>query len=75
MAQKLTASMPENLDLQANYVVQITAVDPTTGALVSGINVSNVAIMAEQITPASSGGGQDLLTPVGPYLYVPGPNT
>lgn len=54
MAQKLNAGMPADLDLPPNWVVQLTAVDPVTGALVSGVTVSGVAIIATQVTPATS---------------------
>ena len=62
MAQKLTAALPPDFDLPANFVVQFTAVDPTSGALVSGVNVSNVAIMAEPVVPLTSddSGGANL---------------
>ena len=51
MAQKLTASIPADLSLPANWIVRLTAVDPTTGALVAGVTVSNVAIVAQPVTP------------------------
>ena len=70
MAQKLTAGFPPDLDLPANFIVQLSAVNPSTGALVSGVNVSNVAIMATPVTPGTSDSGFE---PVGPYLLVPGP--
>ena len=54
MAQKLTASMPENMDLAASYTVQWAAVDPTTGAAVSGVVVKNGAMLVTQVTPGSA---------------------
>lgn len=51
MAQKLTAALPPDFDLPSNFIVQLTAVDPTSGATVSGVKVSNVAIMASPVTP------------------------
>lgn len=54
MAKKYTAAIPDSLDLTANFIVQVTAVDPTTGALVSGVNISGVAIVADSVTPATS---------------------
>jgi hypothetical protein len=51
MAQKLTAAFPPDFDLPANFIVELTAVDPATGADVAGVLVSNVAIMAAPITP------------------------
>jgi hypothetical protein len=70
MAQKLTASMPADFDLPPNFIVQLSAVDPTTGALVSGVNISNVAIMALPAVPGTDDSGFE---PVGPFLLVPGP--
>lgn len=54
MAQKLTANFPPDLDLPANFIVRVTAVNPTTGALVSGVNVSGVAIVADNLSPATA---------------------
>lgn len=68
MAQKLSASMPEKLDLDASWTIQWAAVDPTTGAAVSGVTVSNAAIIADQI----AGTPEALST--GPFMLVPGPN-
>ena len=49
MAQKLEASMPEALDLDTSWTVQFAAVDPVSGAAVSGVNVSDAAIIADQV--------------------------
>lgn len=57
MAQKLVAGIPPDFDLPANYVVQLTAVDPSSGAVVSGVNVSNVVIMAAPVTPDTTDSG------------------
>jgi len=54
MAQKLTAALPPDFDLGAQFIVQLTAVDPSSGALVSGVNVSNVALMASAVVAAAS---------------------
>lgn len=71
MAQKLTAALPPDFDLPANFVVQLSAVDPTSGALVSNVNVSNVAIMAAPVTP-STADSTGLFTPATP-LWLPVP--
>ena len=44
MAQPLTAPMPPDLDLPDGYVVEWAAINPTTGADVSGVVVSGVSI-------------------------------
>lgn len=54
MAQKLTAALPPDFDLGANFIVQLAAVDPTTGAAVAGVNVSNVALMGKAVVAASA---------------------
>jgi hypothetical protein len=71
MAQKLTAALPADFDLPANFIVQLTAVDPATGALVTGVNVSNVAIMAAPITPDTVD-TEPLFAPTTP-LWLPVP--
>lgn len=55
MAQKLTAAMPPDLELTANWQVVFRAVDPTTGADVAGVNVSSAALAVENLagTPSS----------------------
>lgn len=68
MAQKLDVSMPQDLDLTASWSVRVTALD-ATGALVSGVNVSNMAIVADTQNPDTA----DQLA-VGPFMLVPGPN-
>lgn len=63
MAQKLVAGFPPQYDFPANWIIRLTAVDPTTGAVVSGVNISNVAIVAEPVTPATApdGGGPSIV--------------
>lgn len=51
MAQKLTASMPEALDLAFTYAVQFAALDPTTGADVPGVVISGALLTVTQLTP------------------------
>lgn len=52
MAQPLIASMPKDLDLGGGWIVRLTAVDPTTGAAVSGVKVSNVVITVDPLAGA-----------------------
>lgn len=61
------APLPPGLDLADGWTLRVTALDPTTGAQVSGVNVRNFAIEAD-LGPGTSQG--DLA--VGPYLLVPG---
>lgn len=44
MAVKLTAAMPEALVVGDGFVLRFTAVSPTDGSLVSGVQVSSVNI-------------------------------
>ena len=68
MAQKLDVSMPQDLDLPAGWSIRVTAVD-TGGNLVTGVNVSNMTIIADAPLGASAGEGLE----VGPFMLVPGP--
>lgn len=67
MAQKLDVGMPQDLDLVGGWTVRVTAVD-ATGATVTAVNVSNMAIVAD--SPTSSDG---TALQVGPFMLVPGP--
>lgn len=72
MAQKINAGMPPDLDLPANFVISLTAVDPTTGALVSGVNVTNVAIVADNKVPSTAPDSGPILVPTPPeWLNLP----
>jgi hypothetical protein len=69
MPKKLTASMPEQMDLDANYAVRWAALDPDTGADVAGVTVSNASMLVTQVSPGSLGDLSDdnfvpLYTPV-----------
>jgi hypothetical protein len=66
MAQKLVASMPDQLDLDANWQVVFTAVDPTSGAEVSGVTFSNACLEVTQVTPGTA---EDLVA--GPFQLIP----
>lgn len=67
MAQKLKGPLPPNLDLPPSTIIQITAVDATTGDPVTDVIVSNVAILATTALPAELDEG---ITPLAP-LFVP----
>lgn len=69
MAQPLIAPLPPDLDLPSGYKVQLSAVDPTTGATVTGVNISQFSLLVTDVT----GGGGSGLT-VGPFMLVPGVN-
>ena len=67
MAQPLTAALPPDLRLWGGCTFSITALNPTTGAAVAGVTVSDVHIEVEQ----TAGFGGELL--LGPFMLVTGP--
>lgn len=68
MSQKITANMPEGIVVSGDYKIRFAAVDPSTGAAVSGVKVSNVDIDG---VPQGATTGQELKP--GPFMLVPGP--
>jgi len=54
MPHKLTASMPEGMDLDASYTVQWAALDPTDGSVVTGVVVSDAAMLVTQVSPGTA---------------------
>jgi len=71
MAQKLTADLPPDFDLPPNFIIELTAVSPTTGNTVAGVKVSNVAIMAAPVTPATDDGSPQFLPTTPLWLATP----
>lgn len=59
--------MPAGLDLSAGYTIRLTAIDPTTGNVVTGIPVSDLVMLVN----ASEGTDVGSLA-VGDFLLVPG---
>lgn len=68
MAQKLTAAMPEGLDLDDRYTVAFTAIDATTGNPVAAVKVSNASLLV-----ASLAGGDPGELAFGPFepMFLP----
>ena len=66
MAQPLTLPLPPDLILWDGCKVRVTALDPTTGNTVAGVNVSTVALEVELLS-----GSDDALN-FGPFMFVPG---
>jgi len=48
VAKPLSIALPPDHILTGGYTVRVTALDPDTGAVVSGVDVSNVTIQVEQ---------------------------
>ena len=67
MTQPLTVALPPGLSLGGGCTVTVTALDPATGNVVTGVNVSNVTLEVEQ----TAGSEADLV--VGPFMLVVGP--
>lgn len=44
MAQPMTIALPPGVDLWDGCIIRVTALDPTTGNTVTGVNVSNVTL-------------------------------
>lgn len=70
MAQRLTASMPEGLDLPATYSLRFGAIDATTGDDVSGVVIDTASLVVTQLTP---GGPEALTTDLFAPMFVPIP--
>lgn len=66
MSAKLVAGMPRDLVLPAGYVVRFAALDPTTGANVAGVTITQAAIQVTSLTDKT-----DTLA-AGDWLLVPG---
>lgn len=62
--------MAEDLDLPDGYMVEWSAIDPTTGADVAGVKVTGVSIFGTLLGDGFGGGAA---FNVGPYMLVPGP--
>jgi hypothetical protein len=63
----LDVAMPPDLDLGDGWTLRVTALDPVTGAVVTGVRVSNLAL---EVALGEGTSASDIA--VGPYLLVPG---
>lgn len=70
MSQPTLAPMPGHLDLQANYTLRVIALDASTGATVTGVNIGATVITASPLS-VSTGGVGDFEQ--GDWYLVPGP--
>ena len=69
VSQKLTANLPDMMDLTQSWQIVFAAVDPATGAAVTGVTVSNIGLLVDQLTP-----GGPIALQSGPFMLVPGPS-
>lgn len=63
--------MPGALDLQEGYTIRVTAVDPSTGAVVAGVTVGQVVLTVDDGTTTGVGPPPGEL---GSWQLVPGPS-
>lgn len=68
MAKPVTANLPPDLDLADGYVIRLAALDPTTGAAVASVVVTDVSLFGTNL-----GGTADTAFAYGPFMLVPGP--
>lgn len=70
MAKPLNGGIPPGLDLDANYTLRFTALDPSSGAVVAGVDVSDASLLVDNL------GGGDLTSGFADSepLWVPVPN-
>lgn len=62
MSLPVKTGLADGLVLPDGYTIRFTAVDPVTGALVSGVKVSSVSVLMDESTGA--GLDQSVLNPV-----------
>lgn len=70
MAQKIDVPIPEGIDIGDGWQIVWDAVDPNTGASVSGVKVSNANVCYPPVGGQGGGGTEE---PLGPFMLVPGP--
>lgn len=68
MSPPIVAAMPAELDLGGGFTFRFDAVDPTTGATVASVVVSDASIFATSVGVTSAGALNS-----GPFMLVPGP--
>lgn len=49
MAAPLKGSLPPDLDLGTGFLIQFTALDPNSGAVVGGVNVSGATMTVANV--------------------------
>lgn len=49
MAAPMKAGIPPDVDIKDGYVIQFTALDAATGAVVAGVNVSEASLLVVNV--------------------------
>lgn len=57
-AQPLIAPLPIDLVLASGYSIRVVALDPTTGATISGVRVTDVAFQVRPLNLGPGGTGE-----------------
>ena len=66
MPQPLIAGLPPDLILSAGYVVRVVALDPSTGATVTGVALSDTSLFVTDLNDTLPDAGTNpLLVPSG----------
>ena len=68
MSKPFIIPLPPEFDLDDTYQISVTALDPTTGNTVAGVNVATVTLIVDNATGGSLASGT-----FGPFMLVPGP--
>ena len=68
MAQPLLVPLPAQHSLDDTYTLRITAVSPTTGAVVAGVKVGAVTMIVDNLSGGNLASGSFQL-----FQLVPGP--
>lgn len=69
MAQPLIVPLPPSLVIAENYAIRLIAIDQTTGATVTGVKVSAVAVIGRDVTVDETATTVDTTPPpTGAYL-------
>lgn len=70
MGKPLNGGLAQALDLTDGYIVRFVALDPTTGAVNSSVNVSNASLLVDNMGGGDLTSGFEDIQP----LWVPLPN-
>lgn len=65
MPQPLVVALPPDTVLGDGCIIRVAALNPTTGNIVTAVNVSNVSLEVDQLSGGSLNSG--------PFVLVPGP--
>lgn len=65
----LDTVLPPDLTVPGGWTFRFTAIDPVTGALVSGVNIDGANIVATDLSAGDTSEGE-----IGPFMLVPGPD-